>query len=45
MTMWNNKAFTENELIFFGKAALIILVVILHLLFRRQLIRTAFTEL
>jgi hypothetical protein len=28
MTMWNNKAFTENELSFFGKAAVIILLVI-----------------
>lgn len=28
MTMWNNKAFTENELSFFAKAAVIILLVI-----------------
>ncbi len=28
MTMWNNKAFTENELSFFGKAVVIILLVI-----------------
>lgn len=27
MTMWNNKAFTENELSFFSKIAVIILVV------------------
>jgi hypothetical protein len=26
--MWNNKAFTENELSYFGKAAVIILLVI-----------------
>lgn len=28
MTLWNNKAFTENELSFVGKAAVIILLVI-----------------
>lgn len=28
MSMWNNKAFTENELSFIGKAATIILLVI-----------------
>lgn len=28
MTMWNNKAFTENELSFFAKATVIILLVI-----------------
>lgn len=27
MTMWNNKAFTENELSFIGKTAVIVLLV------------------
>jgi hypothetical protein len=28
MTMWNNRAFTENELSLFGKATIIILLVV-----------------
>lgn len=28
MTMWNNKSFTENELSLFGKAVVIILLVV-----------------